>query len=134
MSDRVKQVSSTSYIDIPFSNTHTTAPTYYVITLNDSGVYSQYMLTVVYALTESAGVPEDENYNYSYGAVTRVCVNSSGAMTNLVMRLAHSSASGDTDATYPRYWATETRIRILGSSSYAIGGTYCWIAIWQPTT
>lgn len=122
-----------TYYDIPLTNTHTKPPTYYVITKNDSSTYVNTLLCLTYNLTENYGVPSDENYNSLYGCVSRVSVNASGSTVTGMFRLTASSTSGDGGTSYPRYWATETRIRAYGSISYYVQGTYKWIAVWLPT-
>lgn len=127
----ISSAQTTSY-DISFANTHTTAPTYYTITqAGDGGTYSFISVTTSYALTEPDGVVQDENYNYTYGTVSIVRINSSGTMSTNLIRLSYSAQSGDSSNLYPRYWATESRIRLFGSASYKVTGTYKWIAIWR---
>lgn len=119
--------------DISFSNTHTKLPSFYVISQVGNSTNSSASIGVSFSLTEDIGTPQDENYHTCYGIVARATVSTSGSYSSVVVtRLtAPSSNTTDNSISYPRYWATETRIRIPASSSNKLGGTYKWMAVWR---
>lgn len=123
---------TTSNYDITFSNTHTSLPTFYIISLASNVVYINTFISTVFSLTENIGVPQDENYGVSYGVVAIVSIGSSSYSTSSVIRLTKPSSNlSESDTSYPRYWATETRIRIPASASKPISGPYKWLAVWN---
>lgn len=120
--------------DISFSNVHTKIPSFYVISKTGSGTHSSASIGVTFSLTEDMGTPSDDSYSICYGTVARALISSNGSYESqvLVTRLiAPSSDTTDSNTSYPRYWATETRIRMPGSSSYKLSGTYKWMAVWR---
>lgn len=125
---------STPY-DITLNNVHSSLPIFFVISQVGTSAYASHMVTASFSLTESIGAPADENYNNSYGVASVVRVTSSGTFNAGGFRLTAPSTNTNEDSTsYPRYWATNSRIRLYASATYQIGGTYEWIAVWAPTT
>ena len=127
-------VSSTSPYTISFSNTHTTLPLHFTIShnsQNDSGVwYESQMLVETFCFNDLIGVAPMG----LYGNTIRIYANASGSRTLSYAYLNYPSTEmGNSTVNHPRYWATETGIKLYGSSSMMLSGEYKWIAVWAPT-
>lgn len=124
--------SMTTNYDIQFTNTHTKLPSFYLIKSAEDGVYASYRVSIMFALTEDTGVVLDENNSPSYGMVAYQSIGSTSYANSAITRLMYPSSNlSENSTSYPRYWATESRIRLPGSATYQISGTYKWIAIWE---
>lgn len=130
-----------SYV-IPFVNTHTEPPFFYIVS-DATGTYSSTTNTGYAtwfvdwhhlfgaAIYESASALKYSEYRTRYKGSSD-SLSGGGAMINYPY-----TDSGDSSATYPRYFATETGIRAYASSTaryFRAGRTYKWIAVWAPTT
>ena len=128
---------------IPFANTHTVAPFYYMIadatgtyddTLNSSYSVIYYNLGQAFASPIYAG-----SSSIQYGEVrtaSRSTNTSSFSKTGTNLLYPYTD-SGTASGSFPRYWATEIGIKAYTyNSSYywRAGRTYKWIAVWAPTT
>ena len=126
---------------IAFTNTHTEAPIYVLIT-DATGTY--------YDTSSSSFTWEYADYWKAFGAVInpsssgvlygnvfqRMRTNNTSSLTTTNTTLTHNSDDPDSSSSsYPRYWVTETGFNPIISSRYwRTGRTYKWIAIWKPTT
>ncbi len=117
---------------IPFTNTHSSVPSFFAIVSTYTYALNAQVMSEVFARTESLGyTPQDENYHVLYGVVLRTYANSSGNTTYGAYNIYTSASSTDSSSTTNmRYWATESQIKLLRSSSANVYGDYKWIAIW----
>lgn len=128
---------------IPFANTHTTAPFYYMIA-DATGSY--------YSTTNSSFLVAYNNYDQLFGepiykssdpsiVYGRVATQYRGSNTSSISNVNYDLLTSyeeeyDTSTAHSRFWATETGINACtnGTSYYFRSGrTYKWIAIWAPT-
>lgn len=126
---------STTY-DIEFSNTHTTAPFMFIIAWAGTGIPSgATTITESFALNEAIdSAPSTESYQTIYGSVCRFYLTASGTLTKGSFEiLTSASSSSASSANEARYWATESRIRLLGTTTAYVRDSYNWVAIWKPT-
>lgn len=127
---------------ISFANTHTEPPFFYIVS-DATGSYSNATNTGYAtwfvdwhhlfgeAIYETASSLKYSEYRSRYKGSSD-SISGGGAMLNYPY-----TDSGDSSATYPRYFATETGIRAYASSTaryWRAGRTYKWIAVWKPTT
>jgi hypothetical protein len=128
---------------IPFANTHTTAPFYYMIadaTGSYYGTTNSSFLTVYNNYDQLFGEPiyHSSDPTIIYGHIsTQYRATSSYQLTNKNYSVSTSyEAEYDTNMVHSRFWATETGIKAYtnGTACYfRTGRTYKWIAIWAPT-
>ena len=125
---------------IPFINTHSVAPSIYVIAeaTAQTIMYASSNVCVAYSnihqITGAACETDNDTY---YGFVMQRYTTSGNAMTGATANLVspYTNASDSTN-TQSRYWAKETGIKATSSSSsryWRSGRTYKWIAVWTPT-
>ena len=122
-----------TYYDIPLSETHSTPPSFFSVVLADNSAHVSAVLAQTYSYTGVLGWhPQDGNYHTTYGIVSRVYSNANETSTmagfNVTTPVSDASASATNCA---RYWASENHIRLYGTSSGRLQGTYEWIAIWR---
>lgn len=130
---------------VDLSKTYTTPPFFYQI-WDDTGTYdnTQYVnYSIAYfqgdrvfnnGLRKSSSSSSGYQYGWCYGYYRGTSSSSLSSFT-LSINYAKSNTS-TTGANYPRYWATESKIR--ASTNYASRvwkstRTYKYIAIWAPT-
>lgn len=127
---------------ISFTGTHTEAPIMIMMTdatgTYDATTYSNYYFEYMdFEKISGAGIYTNTsgqrygwvNFQYRTSSATAISYN-----TNHLTR--PSSNSGDSTASYPRYWATETGFKPYTASDsryWRAGRTYKWIAVWRPT-
>lgn len=131
-----------SYV-IPFTDTHTAAPFYYMIAdvaddysgVTNSNFFLLYcnnhQLTgaAIYESSKTIHYGEVRTMNRSGGATSFV-----NGTISLTTPYTDNSSTTTTDS---RYWATETGIKAYTNSSsryWRANRTYKWIAVWAPTT
>ena len=126
---------------IPFTNTHTTAPFYYMVT-DATGSYSSTTKTA-YSCTyfcygQLTGAPQyTSDGDELWGWIFKTAVSSDiSTFWYDYNQLLYSYNSSPSNADYPRDWATETGIKAFLTTSiyWRAGRTYKWIAVWAPTT
>ena len=133
-----------STVNIPFTNTHTVPPFFYMV-VDATGTYlstSNRNHSLVYANFERCfgeAIDVNDGTSFNYGSyISRYRVTTATSMSGGSGTLTTSDTDPtDTGAGNSRYWATETGIKAdTGSTSryWAIGRTYKWIAVWAPTT
>ena len=125
-----------------FTDTHTEAPFYYMIT-DESGTELTTDDTMQVVIYSNYGQLFGDGYivgnTIQYGIVVRRFrngVNSTSGTTGMLLTPYTSTASStNTDS---RFWATETGIRAYYGADYyctwRANRTYKWIAVWKPTT
>ena len=124
---------------INFTDTHTVAPTLYVIEdigdytelLPNDLVYVEYMdVSTLYGMATISSTSARNIYVMIVSA--RIGNNGSTGFGNT--QCTHSpDETGDANQLYPRYWATESSIKpYSGTSSYLFraGRSYKWYAFW----
>lgn len=127
---------------ILFANTHTVAPTFFMISDVDpsySNTTNSVYNVMYYNFHQLFGVPYDINNagSLNYGYVYRRYRNSSTGLTGGVIPLTYPyTDQSESLNRYPRYWVTETGItaKTANSEYYRANRTYKWIAVWAPTT
>lgn len=127
---------------IQFNNTHTTAPFYYAIS-DTTGTYYATENTnfgIRYLNWEqvlgSGIAPSSIQTHYGRLDVIYRGTNNANFNTTSSVITFPSSSTEDNSTVYPRYWASETRIRADSNSTtryWRAGRTYKWIAVWAPT-
>lgn len=128
---------------IPFANTHTVAPFYYMIAdatgTYDDALNSNYSVTYnnlgqAFASPIYAG---SSSIQYGEVRVTSRNTNTSSFSKISSNLLYPYTSTGTASGSFPRYWATEIGIKAYGyndSYYWRAGRTYKWIAVWAPTT
>ena len=126
----------TANYEIYFNGTHDRPPAYYTIVSLSDAVGTGRIMSCTYSLNEAYGAtPTNENYTTIYGFVSLIRTATSGSTINAATyQLTYPQASSSNGSAYPKYWATESRIVLYASTSYAIGGNYKWIAVWAPAS
>ena len=126
----------TANYEIYFNDTHDRPPAYYTIVSLSNAIDTGQVMSCTYSLNEAYGAtPANQNYNTIYGSVTLIRTATSGSTINTATyQLTYPQASSNTGTSYPKYWATESRIVLYASTTYAIGGNYKWIAVWAPAS
>lgn len=128
---------------ISLSNTHTSAPFFYLIS-DETGTYSgttNSNYSVAYynfhQLFGALWYVDETSYRYGEARIFYKGT-SAGTIsgTQVYITTPYTSAS-DTTTSQSRYWATESRIRAYANSAsryWRAGRTYKWIAVWVPTS
>lgn len=135
-----KPSANVAKVTIPFANTHTVAPFFYVVadvTETASSTTADNLLTLYVNFHQYFG--NACNYggtSYLYGlAATRYKSSSTGTNgTTFVISNPYTNSSDATNG-YSRYWAKETGILAYTNSNsryWRSGRTYKWIAVWKP--
>lgn len=125
--------------EIPFSNTHSKPPVFFVMTdvTGTANVATNTNFSVVfydfYQLSQT-GIPYSST-SYRYGMATYTYrANSSSSLTNSTsLMLYDSDTEDDSSQGYPRYWAKETCFYPSSASTsryWRAVRTYKWIAVW----
>lgn len=128
---------------IAFTNTHTSAPFYYMIsdatgTYSDTTNSSYWLVYCNHHQLFGAAIYESANIIH-YGEM-RTTNRSGGATSFTNGTVSITNPYTDDKATSisdSRYWATETSIKAYTNSSsryWRTGITYKWIAVWAPTS
>lgn len=129
--------------DIQLANTHTVAPSFYVIadcSNNYSGLtHMPINITFLESYQMVGGIFYRGETTPTYGGVfsQKIGPNASQFSTSLISFLYPSTASQSSNTGCARYWATETTIKAYSgydTYSFRAGRTYKWIAVWAPTT
>lgn len=132
-----------STVNIPFQNTHTVPPFFYMV-FDATGTYlstSNRNHSLVYANFERCfgeAIDVDNGTTFNYGSyISRYRATTATSMTGGSGTLTTSDTNPtNTGSGDSRYWATETGIKaytVSTSRYWAIGRTYKWIAVWAPT-
>ena len=128
---------------IAFTNTHTSAPFYYMIS-DATGTYSDTINSSYWLLYcnhhQLFGAATYESTSMIHYGEMRTTNRSSSAtsFTNGTISITYPyTYEGTTSTSESRYWATETSIKAYTNSSsryWRTGRTYKWIAVWAPTS
>lgn len=130
---------STNYLTSPWNvslhETHSKPPTDVIFVQSGQTQSSGPRVIQTFSLTAGLGTPQTGDGGTTiYGMATATYTKSDGTTAGtLAWRLDQSPADEwDGSSSYhPRYWATESKIKLVGSTNYPLSGTYNWVAIWR---
>lgn len=127
------------YTMVSFSKTHSSFPMF-IQAQDVTGTYSDtqnsFQLMFVCFLGDSLYTSQN-GLLYGRGQCLFRSTSATSFSSTTIGISYPSTNTGSSSGSYPRYWATESQMRVGYSSSYCYlraGRTYKWIAIWAPTT
>ena len=127
---------------IPFINTHTSAPVWYLIE-DATGTYSDVLNSSYgvsywnyHQLFGSARLLSSTSKRYALATYSYRSASATSIGNTSTQITAPYTSTGDQTNTYSRFWAKETGIKAFTTTSnyWRAGRTYKWIAVWAPTT
>lgn len=127
---------------ISFTNTHTTAP-FYVLISDSTGTYSNVtnsnyaMMFTDFGQLHGGVVENSGGTAIRYGEVRYTSRSSSTTSLTAGAAVFYTPSTDTRDSinTYMRYWVTETGFKPYcnnASRYWRTGRTYKWIAVWKP--
>lgn len=128
---------------ISFSNTHTEAPVFVLLSDMTGTAHSatnsnyNFVYCDFYKLW-GQGIPySSSGFRYAVVHYSYRANSTSGISSGVLICSYNSDNTSSSSSSYPRYWASPTGFHPYASSAsryWRAGRTYKWIAVWKPTT